>query len=101
MTPDTFFSATQRPSIRNQRRKLTDEEKSLVNFSYEELISEDINKYLIDFLATRSEFVQKSTYIFNAEFWASCFIEVRLLFLSTIVLRLIFIFIISCYPRLS
>ena len=54
----------------------------LLAINYEDIRTEVINQFLIDFLKTRREFVQEKTFIFDCEFWSTCLMKVMLISFS-------------------
>ena len=77
----SFFSTINRPKWKSNG--LSKEDKILLDIKYDLLQTEVINKFLIDLLKTKTKFVQEKTFIFDCEFWSTCFMEVMLISLST------------------
>ena len=78
---ESFFSTINRHKSTSDG--LSKEDKILLAIDYDQLQTEVVNKFLIDLLKTKTKFVQEKTFIFNCEFWSTCFMEVMLISLST------------------
>jgi hypothetical protein len=76
-----FWTAKRRrPDISESTSNVQD--LKLLEIDYEDIRTEVINQFLIDFLKTRRKFVQEKTYIFDCEFWSTCLMKVMLISFS-------------------